>query len=379
MINDKENFAIQDFIIQLEQISYLDILYIIEPLIIFFTANKLIDIYKLHKECKPKSISKVLKSPELSLEYSEIDINKYVAEKYDEFIVKFVEVIINNFSEEDLTYFYNNIYDLKMKKKKIVFKNLLLDSLNSRIVGEYNHKKNEIVIDDKYESADIVIYHELFHMASTTYKYGIGYSGFRQMSLKPGVISLGTGLNEGYTELLTQRYFGPNSYIGAAYQYQVIMAEKIEQIIGKEKMQSLYLNSNLKGLIEELEQYVSEEEIMGFIANTDFLYNHMDDKKYLLSEKNLIVNCLKNINRFVIICYSKMLQQQIIDGEIFLNDEILQKLANYISSLPYNIEMCECKYEVMIEEDIPEILFASFENTDVAVPINREEQLYLKI
>ena len=373
MMDNKENFTIQDFIIQLEQINYLEILDAIKPLIIYYVTNKAIDTYKLHRDYKPKNISKVTLPPELTSEYSEIDINKIVATKYGESIVKFADVVINNFSAEDLTNFYNNINDLKTKSKKFGIQNLIL---RSKTAGQYDSKKNEITIDD--DTAETTIYHELFHMASSTYKDGIRYSGFRQTSLKLGVDSLGKGINEGYTELLSQRYFTPDSSVTGAYKYQVFIAEKLEQIIGKEKMQSLYLNSNLKGLIDELKQYVSEEEIMKFISNTDFLVNHMDDKKLQLFEKNMIGNCLKSINRFVIICYSKKLQQQVKDGEISSNDEILQKLAEYISSLASNIKIRKRRYEVMTDEDIQESLQAFFENTNVTVSINREEQSSIK-
>ena len=373
MMDNKENFTIQDFIIQLEQINYLEILDAIKPLIIYYVTNKAIDTYKLHRDYKPKNISKVTLPPELTSEYSEIDINKIVATKYGESIVKFADVVINNFSAEDLTNFYNNINDLKTKSKKFGIQNLIL---RSKTAGQYDSKKNEITIDD--DTAETTIYHELFHMASSTYKDGIRYSGFRQTSLKLGVDSLGKGINEGYTELLSQRYFTPDSPVTGAYKYQVFIAEKLEQIIGKEKMQSLYLNSNLKGLIDELKQYVSEEEIMKFISNTDFLVNHMDDKKLQLFEKNMIGNCLKSINRFVIICYSKKLQQQVKDGEISSNDEILQKLAEYISSLASNIKIRKRRYEVMTDEDIQESLQAFFENTNVTVSINREEQSGIK-
>ena len=59
MMNNKENFTIQDFIIQLEQINYLEILDAIKPLIIYYVTSKAIDTYKLHRDYKPKNISKV--------------------------------------------------------------------------------------------------------------------------------------------------------------------------------------------------------------------------------------------------------------------------------------------------------------------------------
>ena len=66
------------------------------------------------------------------------------------------------------------------------------------------------------------------------------------------------------------------------------------------------------------------------------------------------------------------------DVEIFSNDEILQKLAEYISSLASNIKIRKRRYEVMTDDDIQESLQASFENTNVTVSINREEQSGIK-
>ncbi len=373
MMDNKEKFTIQDFIMQLEQVNYIEILDAIKPLIIYYVTSKTLDTYSLHMDYKPKNISKVTLPPELTLEYSEVDINKIVATKYGESIIRFANVIIKNFPTEDLTNFYININNLKARAKNFGIQNLIL---KSKTAGEYDPKKNEITVDD--DTAESTIYHELFHMASSIYKDGIRYSGFHQSSFKHGIGSLGRGIDEGYTELLSRRYFTPDSSVTCAYEYQVFIAEKLEQIIGREKMQKLYLNSNLKGLIDELKQYVSEDEIMKFISNTDFLVKHMDDKKFQLFEKNMIGNCLKNINRFVIICYSKKLQQQVKDGKISTNDEILQNLAEYISSLPSNIKIRKCKYEVMTGEDIQESLQASFENTNVTVSINSEEQLGIK-
>ena len=373
MMDNKENFTIQDFIMQLEQINYLEILDAIKPLIIYYVTSKALDAYKLHRDYKPKNISKVVLPPELNTEYSELDIKKITATKYGESIVKFAEVLINNFPAEDLINFYNNINDLKTKSKKFKIQNFIL---RSKTAGQYDPKKNEITVDD--DTVESTIYHELFHMASSKYKDGIDYSGFHQSSFKPGIATLGKGINEGYTELLSQRYFGEDTHITGAYEYEVFIAEKLEQIIGKEKMQSLYLNSNLRGLIDELKQYISEDEVMKFISNTDFLVKHMYDKKLQLFEKNMIGNCLKNINRFVIFCYSKKLQKQVKDGNISTNDELLQKLAEFISSLASNIKVGKRRYEVMTNEDIQEILQASYENTNVTVSINQEEHSEIK-
>ena len=373
MMDNKKNFAIQDFIIQLEQINYLEVLDAIKPIIIFYITNKAITTYRLHREYKPKNISKVALPPELISEYSEVDFNKIIATKYGESIVKFAEVVINTFSEKDLINFYNNINDIKTREKSFKIRNLIL---KSKTAGEYNTKKNEITIDDEY--ADTTIYHELFHMAGSKYEDGIDYSGFQQSSLKPGIANIGRGINEGYTELLSQRYFGKNDDNEGTYEYEVFTVEKLEQIIGKEKMESLYLNANLKGLIDELKQYTSEEEIMRFISSTDFLVKHMNDKRLKIFEKNMISNSLKNVNRFIITCYSKKLQQQFDDGIISSKDELLHKLADFISSLSYTIKVGNREFEMMTNDDIKEIVQAAFKKKNINVSLEQEEYAEVK-
>ena len=122
-------------------------------------------------------------------------------------------------------------------------------------------------------------------MSSTFYRESDGmiFCGFAQGYKGKKIIA--TGINEGYTQLLAERYFGESKDILKAYSCEKSIAEKLEMIVGKEKMQSLYLNANLYGLIQELKQYEDENTIMQFISDVDFLNMHLKRKKWLLSEK----------------------------------------------------------------------------------------------
>ena len=373
MINNKANFTMQDVIIQLEQINYLEILDTIKPLIIYYVSTKTINTYKLHRDYKPKNISKVLLPPKLSLEYSEIDIKKIAAKKFGESILEFANVVIDSFSAEDLINFYNNINELKTKTRKFWLQNFIL---RSKTAGDYDPKKNEIRLEEYI--VDRIIDHELFHMSSSKYENGIRYVGFSQNSLKHGIGQIGEGINEGYTELLSQRYFFPDSRVTLNYEYLTSIAEKVEQIVGKEKMQSLYLNANLNGLINELKQYTSEEEIMKFISNTDFLMIHMEDRILQLFERNMISNCLKNVNKFLIVCYSKKLQKQVKDGEISTNEDFLRRMSEFIASLTSSIVINKYKYEIMTLEDIKESLKEALNNKNKDTSISQEEQISTK-
>ena len=363
-MNNKEKLVLQDLIMQSQQINYMDILNAIKPIIIFYAVHKSVGLYTLHRNYKPKNISKVTLPPELNIEYSDYDIKEIAIKKYGEKLVKFTETVINNFKEEDLKNFYNNIKNLNVKTKNFTFQNLIL---RTKIGGSYNLKKNEISLNGKV--SDLSLYHELFHMASSRYENGIRYSGFHQSSIKGGIMSLGEGINEGYTELLTKRLFENDVLTANSYEYLVFIVSKLEEIVGKEKLQSLYLNSNLKGLIEVLKKYMPIKDVMEFIANTDFLVNHLDDVKLKMFEKNMINKCLKNVNRFLIICYCKKLQR--IKKAFGLSyNKFLERIAVFISTLTSSIKIGKNEYNVMTKEDYIESIRKSFENSDITFKSN---------
>jgi hypothetical protein len=131
----------------------------------------------------------------------------------------------------------------------------------------------------------------------------------------------GVGLNEGYTQLMTERYFendrtlnflrknygvrNTKNVVGNSYSLQTLIAYKVEQIIGKDKMENLYLNANPYGLRDELMKYASKEEINNFIINLDFLhYNIADVFRFSVNSKK-IYKAYVQICAFLFNCYRK--------------------------------------------------------------------------
>ena len=110
---------------------------------------------------------------------------------------------------------------------------------------------------------------------------------------------------------------------------------------------------------------------MKFISNIDFLVIHLDDKKLRLFEKSMITNCLKNINKFLIICYSKKLLQQFKDTNSKEYNKLLQELMRFASSLTSSITVRKHKYEALTQKDILESIQASFEDGDINITINK--------
>lgn len=294
--------------------------------IICYTSDRRIGKYCLHKKPRFNKKVNVRVLPEHDLKYDDINFDTLVSMKFGEEFLEFTNVILSKFYYANLTNFYNNLNEIKVgkydrKKGKKPFSRVML--------GYYDLKENIIKLDEDY--ASVIIFHELFHMASSVYLNGIYYAGFRQYSTD-NYVSIGKGLNEGYTQLLTERYFGHNSDFGKVYEYEMLIAGKLEKIVGKYKMQELYLNADLYGLIKELKEYASYEDIINFIQCLDFMNSNLNDNKAKLFRTNLIIKNIKIINSFLVKTYLVKLKREV-SREIINNDSMVIKLSQYIHSL----------------------------------------------
>ncbi len=372
-MDHKEKLELNDILIQLEQIDYISIIRMLSPIIFitYYTTSKVIDRYELHKDFKPKNISRVSLPPELIQEYSSIDIEKLASQRFGEAVVEFAKLIITKFPSKDLTNFYNNLNELKVVPKKFGLQNFVM---KTNIAANYSSKNNQIQVDgDNYTST---IYHELFHMASSVYKDGVRYSGFRQSSLKPGIADLGKALNEGYTQLLTERYFGYKEEVRGTYKFEVHITNKLEKIVGQEKMESLYLNANLLGLISELKGYASEDEIMKFISGTDFLIEHLNDKRLFPFEKEMITSSLKNVIEFLFRTYIVKLKRQLDIGALDMN-KFINNLATFIWPLEISLKCGKHRYEILTLEILHESLRTIFDAPDLTVNASETTNEYI--
>lgn len=261
-----------------------------------FIGNRAFNTYNLCKDKRAKKIKSIKLPPELKVEHDDLDLKKIASKEYGECLVNFFNVINKNFSKEDLKNFYNNISSLKFKNKNFKFSNKLF---NQRTIAEYCLNDNEIKINkDNYHKS---IYHELFHMASANRSDNY-CGGFSQ-----GNNNVGYGIDEGYTDLLTNRYFVKDEFSSIKYRYLRDVSQKIEFIVGNEKMQSLYMNANLLGLINELKLYSTEENVMKFITNMDFVYKYMSYSKIIGVREKLVNKALKEIAEFIVKTYTNKL------------------------------------------------------------------------
>lgn len=333
---DKKELQISDIIYQLQQINYAELLDALSPVIITYVGNravsKAIDIYNLRKDYKPQNIKSISLPPEVMTQTSEINNEELVRQQFGNSILNFANTVKERIPNADLTFLYNNLQSLNVACKSLKLYNFIF---KKGTAGTYDVKKNEIVVreDDYLETID----HEMFHMASSVFRKsdGMRFCGFSQSRLKT-LKKIGDGINEGYTQLLSERYFGDKDGVAGAYPLEVHLVEKLEQIIGKDKMEYMFFRADLNGLIQTLKQYDSEENIMKFISGVDFLHNHFSDKKLLPLENGMIQNSLTSVNQFLIKCYTEKLKTELNNGEI--DSEVLkERLATYISMLGTSI------------------------------------------
>ena len=171
---------------------------------------------------------------------------------------------------DNLNLLNNNIKFLKIKIKYIAPEIFLLRFAS----GKYLIKKNKIELIDFFKDGSTN--HELFHMATSFYnkKLKIAYSGFQQILFYKNE-TIGYGLNEGYTDLLVNRYFKDKiQYRCYSYEVCTFFAEKLEEIVGRTRMENFYLNADLFGLYHYLLNFDTGENIVQFIIVLDYLLKH---------------------------------------------------------------------------------------------------------
>jgi len=178
---------------------------------------------------------------------------------YDILINNFLNVLNNFMTEQEFSYIKQKL--LKTNIQYSPDNNSLLPAGSCGYMGD-------IAI---HENNEMVLYHELFHAISTYYSDNTDINtdiikiGFHHQ--KKNKQNIGFGLNEGYTEFITAKYFGTGN--SDRYENEFHYASLIELLIGEKEMFQYYLNSNLDGLIDRISMYNSKEKVINFLENLD--------------------------------------------------------------------------------------------------------------
>lgn len=248
------------------------------------------------------------------------------------YVKEFKNIVIKNINPSNLTNFYNNINNLTITTANY---DLLKKLFGKNLSATYNTKTNKIKLNSNGQENES-IFHELFHMSSAVFKNNSLYAGFKQKIFN-SKFEIGTGINEGYTQLLTERYFSDKPNTKYSYPYEKDIALQLEKIIGEDKMQKFYFNANLLGLINELEKFASRQDVFDFIANMDFICKQSNKLLYLPKHKDLIVSKLSQITNFLFNVYKNKLIDFYNKGFISKKEMIvsLQTFAVYLKNLYY--------------------------------------------
>lgn len=231
---------------------------------------------------------------------------------YEQLIQNFLSIMANELSPNDFEIVKQNI-------RKISIKFLEKESMSTS--GLYN----PIGLITLHRKDEVTFYHELFHASSSYYDENklVLNSGFHHQHINEKK-DIGRGFNEGYTELLTQRYFGKNGDSG--YSNELHYAKLIEHLIGKEQMQSFYFKSSLDDLITKMCKYNSLENVLKFIENMDkfiILTELKENKIHSFSENTPFTEYSKwfdELNEYVNQTYNELNQ--------FIIESHLNKLYN---------------------------------------------------
>lgn len=228
---------------------------------------------------------------------------------YQKDIDNFIKVVAKD-NDIDLTTFYKNLETLTIGLETDDLFNMGYDNLN-----------NQIFFNDE-ETYYNSINHELFHVASNKIIGEVIYSGFYKWDKNTKTV-IGLGLNEGYTELLQNRYF--NKYHG--YPIQKIYIEQLEQIIDPITIKKAYFSSNLSLITNELKKYAEKDEIIKFITGLDIytvtINRNLKEKPYSYQE---IQSALTYCSCFLIDVYIK---KMILERPKDIVDKVLTYFGNF--------------------------------------------------
>lgn len=297
--------------------------------------------YKLLKEGTFKNY-KVLEKPEMYETVREKTCNSNINESTQKIINRIYTSFEPLVSNESMKIIKRNIESLKVnsnwiKSLELNFRRAggVYDPLNHNI-GE-NYFLTKLNISNYIEGKKLfqkIISHELIHAASSFNDGRKIITGFCQYYIKPFMSVVGIGLNEGYTEVLSNKYVVDKKLIvngkDTGYKYQRAVAELVELIVGKDQMINMYFHGDLEGLIKELSKYQDEMKVKEFILDLDTITN-IRRNITIINKNNIINNLYNRVNIFLYNAFSNKMSNGNIDeyqkeSEKFL--ELFSKIEN---------------------------------------------------
>lgn len=198
---------------------------------------------------------------------------------FSEKVKYFLTVLEQNCENFDSSLFLNNF--------KITIFNI--KALHNNLKQGLN---GEVILKEKFYFniyTGKVINHELLHLSSKT---------------KRKNYKLFTPFNEGYTQLMAERYFNENTLKG--YDIETRILKLIETIIGKDVLEKAYFKGKLLESLAELCKYENELNLKNMVINFRNIFDLRKNETISFTEKNkkiqesldivinILFSCLKN-------------------------------------------------------------------------------------
>ena len=216
-----------------------------------------------------------------------------------------------------------NLYPTYKLSDKITNTKIVIKEMNG-YAGFCSYYEKIVTVNPKLDNATS-IYHELMHSMSIK-KYGSGYAGLTYY-----IKELGYGINEGYTQRLTEEFIKNNK--SKTYPNEKNIALIIEKIIGKKLMQMLYFNAGYNGLIKMLSKYDTEEKIVKLIKIIDILsdcyYTIIFEDKYPKLLKLKIYLLEEKVYNELLYLYRNFINTKEIDKE--LEEKNIKELEEFMN------------------------------------------------
>ena len=256
------------------------------------------------------------------------------------YVNEFISIMKNSGKEEYLNNLYSNLRITK------IIDCSLIQNIIAKNTGTYggNFYKNGMIIlllGDKVKNdkdrVSLTPYHELLHLLTTKVE------NENIISIGLSSNTFGEGLNEGYTELLTKRYFGHLSPDDEEmYNLHMWYSKMIEEILGKDILEKCYFEVNQFMFIKELSKYTDTQKVIEIICNLDYLFIN-EDKIYVI-EKEVIDNCNDRIDEL------KLLYDESLKIRNMVFDDLITIYKNKMQILLEKKEINEIEFSRYVEE-----------------------------
>ncbi len=274
-----------------------------------------------------------------------------------------INKILMELSPLALTIFYGYMSNIYITKKELNIKNVKIEKREnfeyndienfkySGIINIYINKLKDMGLYNNIQillynlqnrDTSLINYYELFDLSMEIYQNNILYNGFileKDQYLK----SIGYGLNEGYRNILCERFFNLKSS-NEVCQIEKYFAKRLEDLIGTEKLQSIHFNSNLYELVDEFKHYDSYESIVKFIKNLDFISTNINNN---LSIKKKTILKLLSENNLLLLKWYYIKQRGLYNASLIDYFEYNNRINNYLNSMCSKVVIKNKTYNIL--------------------------------